>query len=63
MKVTALTYARGATVNTGNFNSARFDISVTVALEDSDDHAAVYEKAKSWVGRCLAAEVKSLNQG
>ena len=61
MKMQAMTYSRGATINQGNFNSVRFDISVTVALDDGDDQAASYEKAKAWVGKCLAAEVKSLN--
>lgn len=61
MKVTSFSYARGATINQGNFNSARFDISVTVALDDGDDQAASYEKARAWVAKCLAADVKSLH--
>lgn len=57
MKITQITYARGATVNVGNFNSIRFDISVTVSI-DADDADAKYEAARDWVDRRLAAQVK-----
>lgn len=60
MKITSFSYARGATINQGNFNSARFDISVTVALDPEDDRAVAYDKAKAWVGKALHAEVKAL---
>ena len=58
MKITQITYSRGATVNGGNFNSVRFDISATVEIEAADDADAKYEAVRDWVGRRLQAEVK-----
>lgn len=63
MKIQSVTYARGATINQRNFNSARFDISVTVELEADDNAAAIYDKAKSWVSERIKIEVQEALKG
>lgn len=62
MKIQTITYSRGATINQGNFNSSRFDVSVTVELDAEDNAAAVYDKAKSWVSERIRAEVQNINK-
>ena len=58
VKMTQLTYSRGATVNRGNFNSDRVDISVTVEV-DGGNPDEVLASAIGWVKAKLAAEVKA----
>lgn len=63
MKIQQITYSRGATINHGNFNSSRFDISVTVELDAEDNAATAYDKAKSWVSDRIKAEVQQVGKG
>ena len=63
MKIQTITYARGATINQGNFNSSRFDVSVTVELDAEDNAAAAYDKARAWVSERIKAEVQQLGKG
>ena len=63
MKIKTVTYSRGATINQGNFNSSRFDVSVTVELDAEDIAAAVYDKAKAWVNDRIKAEVQQVVKG
>lgn len=62
MKIASITYARGATVNRGNFNSERLDLSVTVET-DGEDADQVYEKAKEWVKVRVQEHIKLANKG
>lgn len=55
MKISEVTYSRGATINTGNFNSARVDISASARIDDDPDGA--FDRLKEWVDRRVAAEV------
>lgn len=57
VKMTSLTYTRGATVNRGNFNSDRIDISVVMEIEDENPDE-VYAKARDWVKAKLKADLK-----
>lgn len=41
--ITEIRMSAGKTVNTGNFNSERFDVSVTVAVENGLVNTAVAE--------------------
>ena len=51
----------GATVNLGNYESARVDVLLTVPcyLEEVDD---IYPKVKEWVDQKLATEYQELKQ-
>ena len=51
----------GATVNLGNYESARVDVMVSIPcyVEEIDD---VYPKAKEWVDLRLAQEYKELKE-
>ena len=55
-KTKGMTYTVGATVNTGNYNSFRFDVSETVELEEGDNPEAVYGELRE---RCIT---KILNE-
>ena len=57
VKMTQITYTRGATVNRGNFNSNRVDISVTVEVDGANPDE-VFATAQAWVKAKLAAEIK-----
>lgn len=56
MKIKQITYGRGETVNTGNFNSVRVDVSVTADIEDGDSPEEVYAKVRDAVNSKVAAE-------
>lgn len=51
----------GATVNLGNYESARVDVMLTVPcyLEEIDE---IYPRAKEWVDQKLATEYKELKE-
>ena len=57
MKIREVTYSRGATINTGNFNSVRVDVSATVVVEEGEDAETVYQRAKDFVMAKVQAEV------
>ena len=59
MKITQITYARGATINLGNFNSGRFDLSVTIAIQDGEDADEKFVAARDWVAKRIQADVKA----
>mgnify|MGYP003402662717 CR=1 FL=1 len=44
MKVTEIYVSYGATLNVGNYNSARMDLGLRVSLEEGDDADAVREQ-------------------
>lgn len=56
MKIVELTYSRGETINTGNFNSVRLDISATVRPDEGESPEEVYAKARDAVNSKVAAE-------
>lgn len=54
----AVTYKKGVTVNTGNFESERFEVMITRECEDNDmDIRQCYEHLKVYVdqeiGKCV----------
>jgi len=56
MKITDITYARGATINTGNFNSVRLDVSVTAHVDEGEEPETVYARIRDTVNSKVAAE-------
>lgn len=56
MRISQVTYSRGETVNTGNFNSVKFEVSVTAEIEDGDSAEEVYAKIKDAANSKVAAE-------
>ena len=59
MKIRRLSFTRGATVNLGNFNSAKFEASAEVELGDEDKLDDVFQRMRDWVTAKVAAEVKA----
>lgn len=56
MKITTVTYSRGETINTGNFNSVRLDVSATAALDETESAEEAYAKVRDTVNSKVAAE-------
>ncbi len=58
MTIVEIRYAAGRTINTGNFESTRVDISATVRLADDDDESGeqAYESVREFVETRLAQE-------
>jgi len=53
-------YAAGATLNMGNYESARIDVELTVPCKlELEAMQKGYEWAKSWVQRRLEAEIEN----
>lgn len=59
MKFTSITYARGATINRGNYNSERYDISATVEIDPGEPEDFAYGRLAEWVRAKLARELKN----
>ena len=56
MKPTKTSVSFGKTVNTGNFNSLRFDASMEIDMEPGDTATEAYTKAFAQVKATAAAE-------
>jgi hypothetical protein len=63
MKFREIHYARGATINVGNFNNVRIEASATVALDPTDDADAAYSKLRDWIEKHVAAEARRHTKG
>lgn len=57
MQITSITYNRGATINTGNFNSVRVDISATAEVPEGEAPDDAMERLKDFVEDKVRAEV------
>lgn len=57
MRITEITVSRGETINTGNFNSVRVDVSCTCSIEEGDIAEDAYAKIRDAVNSKVAAEV------
>ena len=62
MRARQLTFSRGATINTGSYNSERVDVSLTVELEDDDIKEEVFLTMRSWVKARVAEEVGEIKE-
>lgn len=58
MNIKKITYSAGATVNTGNFNSIRFDWSAEAELQVGDDPEESANKLRDWVQEKIETEIK-----
>lgn len=48
-EIKTITVTRGGTLNKGNFNNIKFEVSATVEVAPGDDADKVYEKTRAWV--------------
>ena len=60
MRTKELSFAVGATINLGNFNSARVDVSEVIELDKGDDVELEYSRLKERVAKRLDQEVKEI---
>lgn len=60
MKVREITVAVGRTVNLGNYESARVDVSVTVEVPPGEDADLVFTEAYKWVDAKLEKRIGGL---
>lgn len=57
VKIKEITYSRAATVNRGNYNNERIEVTVTAQI-DGDAPDDVFEKLRSWAKAKIAADMK-----
>lgn len=60
--VKEITVSRGETVNLGNFNSYRVDISISARIAPDDDPNDVYNQLMNWVESNLSNELESVKK-
>jgi hypothetical protein len=58
MKFRELTYSRGATINMGNYNNVRLEVTASVTLDASDDPDKSFVKLRAWVEQHAAEEAR-----
>lgn len=56
MRPTKVTYSRGLTLNVGNFESVRIDISVEAEVEPGETFQGAYQAAKKAVDAAVREE-------
>lgn len=56
MKIREVTYSRGETINTGNFNSVRLDFSATAVIDDGETADEAHAKVREFVLAKVTAE-------
>ena len=49
MKITTITVTRGATINVGNYNNVRFEVSATATVDDGEEAETVYARLRDSV--------------
>ena len=62
VKFIQMTYSRGATVNQGNYNSARVEVSATIEVGEKEKPDDQYLKLRDWVEQKVKLEVRELNK-
>jgi hypothetical protein len=62
MKITKLTYRRGVTINTGDFESVRIDAGMDADLEEGEDPVVCYQELKKLVRAQMRPEVEKIRQ-
>lgn len=53
----SITFARGATVNRGNFNSDRVEVAAVVEIAEGESEDAAFDKAVQWVNQRVKEEI------
>lgn len=53
-----LSFSRGATVNLGNFNNVRFEVSAEIELQEGDEENAAFQRLRDWVTQKIKAEIR-----
>ncbi|MFQ5741960.1 MAG: hypothetical protein ACE5HV_00045 [Acidobacteriota bacterium] len=59
MKIKTIRFAHGATINTGNYSSRKFDLEASVELDEGDDHNSEFEGLRDWVLKTLAVTMRN----
>ena len=54
MKTTSITFGRSETINLGNYNTAKIEISATAELEEGEKTEDVYAKLRDTVNSKIA---------
>lgn len=58
MKLSQITFSRGATLNRGNFNSERIDIGATVEIDPGESAEEAFTRLAKWVRAKVSDEIK-----
>lgn len=58
VKIKEITYSRGATVNRGNVNNERIEVSVTAQVEGDEPPDEVFSRLRTWAKAKIAADMK-----
>ena len=60
MRIKTITVSRGVTINLGNYESARLDVSVAFELDETDEPDEVYQKASDFIDQKLDQDMEAL---
>ncbi len=63
MKIKTITVGRGLTINLGDYESARLDVSIGIDLDDGDDPDEVYQMASDFIDQKLEQDMDALKDG
>jgi hypothetical protein len=58
MKIREIHYARGATINVGNFNNVKVECGASVEIDEGDDADKIFDKLRAWVEARVADEAR-----
>lgn len=58
MRVTEISYSRGATVNRGNYSNEKIEVSATVQLDPGETEDEAFAKLAKWVRAKVVEEIK-----
>lgn len=62
LNIRELTYTRAATVNIGNYESRRIEITATIQIDKEDDEENKYASLRTWVLNKLQADIRDLKR-
>lgn len=60
--VKEITVARGETLNLGQFNSYRVDLSITARVRPEEDPDQIYDQLLTWVESNIATELENVKK-
>ena len=59
-KIRTLSWSRGATINTGNYNNVRIECAAMIELGDDEDLEQEFKNMKAWVDGKVREEIDRL---
>lgn len=63
MKIKEISFSRGASLNMGNYNSAKVDVWAKVEVEEGEDPEAAYAALREWIHRKTREEAAAIKGG